>query len=310
MNRKLYLNDNTRPNDSINFNHSRIDSKVIFKTVTNTGEKIWEPLHNKTVIAGSAITAMKLFGLSKGVLSATPSYDVSLELENGNTTNASPTKIITDANNNVIASVDNEFDRKIIGFCVGRGGAGLDISDVFDVKYCGRIEPDMLIPFQYPILSNDGDDGVDEDIYKGKKTIGNRVAYYFKTFSNSPTLRQCYVNTFGNVEDNVSSETVYNYSSDLAQSFVEIHLNITKDDCREFFSATDTDGLQNAKINQLSLVTAWTKKVHVIGKTSRINGNDEFDYFQDIRPFSVINIPNEIISDNTKSISCIYTLYF
>ena len=35
-----------------------------------------------------------------------------------------------------------------------------------------------------------------------------------------------------------------------------------------------------------------------------------YEYYQDIRPFSLLNIPNEILSDMEKSISIIYTLYF
>ena len=70
-------------------------------------------------------------------------------------------------------------------------------------------------------------------------------------------------------------------------------------------------GLENAKINQLSLVTAWTKTVEVT-KMDR-DGNSvtkNIEYLQDIRPFSLLNIPNEILSDLEKSISIIYTLYF
>ena len=95
----------------------------------------------------------------------------------------------------------------------------------------------------------------------------------------------------------------------MARSYVECHLKITKDDCREFFIAHK--GLENAKINQLSLVTAWKKTVSVTKMD--IDGNTvtkNFEYFQDIRPFSVLNIPNEILSDLEKSISIIYTLYF
>ena len=81
-----YFSDKFRMNDKCK-NHSglfmpkRIDSKIEF--FSEDGERIWEPLHNKTVIAGSALTAMKLFNLDRNVLDNTPTYDTELGLNNG-----------------------------------------------------------------------------------------------------------------------------------------------------------------------------------------------------------------------------------
>lgn len=311
MSRLLYLNDTSRVNDEYKFNNNRITSKVEF--FNDSGERIWEPLHNKTVIAGSALTAMKLFDLDRNTLNNTPTYEDMLGgLDNGVTSNTVtyPTAVIRDSNSGtIIGSIPDESQRKIIGFCIGQGGAGLDISDVFNVKYCDCISPDNLIPFRYPLVNADD---VDETTYKGKKTLSNgRVAYYFKTFTNSPNLVQNYVNAIGSFSDSINAVSVYSNtaSADKAQSYVELHLKITKDDVREFFIAHR--GLENAKINQISLVSAWTKTVNItkLNKAGNMVSSD-VEYFQDIRPFSVINIPNEIMSDLSKSISCLYTLYF
>ena len=311
MSRLLYLNDTTRANDEYKFDDNRITSKVEF--FNDSGERIWEPLHNKTVIAGSALTAMKLFDLDRSALNNTPTYEDMLGgLDNGITSNTTtyPTAVIRDNNSGtVIGSIPDETQRKIIGFCIGQGGAGLDISDVFDVKYCDCIAPDNLIPFRYPLANADD---VDETMYKGKKTLTNgRIAYYFKAFANSPNLVQNYVSTIGSFSDSVNAASVYSNtaSADKAQSYVELHLKITKDDIREFFITHK--GLENAKINQISLVSAWTKTVNITKLNKAGNMvSSEVEYFQDIRPFSVINIPNEIMSDLSKSISCLYTLYF
>ena len=311
MSRLLYLNDTTRANDEYKFDDNRITSKVEF--FNDSGERIWEPLHNKTVIAGSALTAMKLFDLDRSALNNTPTYEDMLGgLDNGITSNTTtyPTAVIRDNNSGtVIGSIPDETQRKIIGFCIGQGGAGLDISDVFDVKYCDCIAPDNLIPFRYPMANADD---VDETMYKGKKTLTNgRIAYYFKAFANSPNLVQNYVSTIGSFSDSVNAASVYSNtaSADKAQSYVELHLKITKDDIREFFITHK--GLENAKINQISLVSAWTKTVNITKLNKAGNMvSSEVEYFQDIRPFSVINIPNEIMSDLSKSISCLYTLYF
>lgn len=88
-----------------------------------------------------------------------------------------------------------------------------------------------------------------------------------------------------------------------------MHLKITNEDCREFFITHK--GLENAKINQISLVSGWEKTVEVT-KLDRAGNmiTKSIEYFQDVRPFSVINIPNEILSERSKSVSCLYTLYF
>lgn len=317
-NKLLYLSDKYRANDNYKIirdgiYNNRVDSKIdIFDA--DTGERLFEPLCNKTVIAGSALTAMKLFNLDRHVLDATPTYDIALGLNEAGSGTTYPTIAITDTKSgDIIGAVSDECQRIICGFCVGQGGAGLDTSDVYNVEYCSWIEPDDLVPFRYPLVTSDV---VDESMYKGKKslTLNNgqeRNAYYFKSFSNTPCLEQNYLSTIGAFSDKVNAANVYSSAKavDMGRSYVELHLKITKDDCREFFIAHK--GIENAKINQISLVSAWSKTVEVTKLD--IDGNSktkQYEYLQDIRPFSLLNIPNEILSDMEKSISIIYTLYF
>ena len=286
-NKILRVNDFCRSSDNI-IPDTRISSKI--EIYNEEGELIFEPLHNKTVIAGSALVAMKLFNLNKSVLNNTPTYDSLLQLYN----------------NNDNATIQNEMERKIVGFCVGRGGSGIGISDVYSVKYCDFINQNDIIPFRYPKTS---EDTVNENIYKGKKVISNnsRTAYYFKTFENESSI--ALVQNYTNGGGNITSSSVYTNtaSANNAQSYIELNLQISKDDCREFFIAHD--GLENARINQISLVSAWTKQCTVNDKIDD-NGNNVYEYFQDIRPFSLLNIPNDSLIDISKSISIIYTLYF
>ena len=314
MEKIIYKNDVVRSNDKylITGNNShRINSCIQFFN-EETGEQIWEPLHNRTTVAGGAFVAMKLSGLNRRCLDNTPTYDTALNLIEGADNGTYPSISIKDSNGVVLGSYEDETQRQVIGFCLGQGGAGLDISDVFEPKYCSWITPDNMVPFRFPVQSVDN---IDEDVYKGKCEIKLedqiRNAYYFKTFSNTPECVQNYTSAIGTFSDRISAESVYKNiaSADKGQTYVELHLKITKDDCREYFIATK--GLENAKINQLSLVTAWTKSVNV----TKYNNNSqmvegEYEYLQDIRPFSIINFPNEILSDLDKSISCIYTLYF
>jgi hypothetical protein len=318
MDKIMHIPEYYRPNDNVNLNtnpidHSvqRVNSKI--EVYNDAGELIFGPLHNKTVIAGSAFMAMKAFDLDRNCLDATPTYDSILSLDNAASGTTYPTAIIKDNDGNTIGSIPDESQRKIIGFCVGQGGAGLDPSDVFSVNYCEWITPDNLVPFRYPLASADD---VPEDVYHGKKSLTlsngqNRVAYYFKGFSNTPNLVQNFVTSIGSFSDTVTPETVYSNtaSADKAQSYVELHLKITKDDCRDYFITHK--GLENAKINQISLVTAWTKTTEVtkLNRTGSMS-TYEIEDFQDIRPFSLVNIPNEILSTTSKSVSLLYTLYF
>lgn len=302
MNKILIANDFYRPNDSIN--NTRISSKI--EIYNEAGELIFEPLHNKTVIAGSALTAMKLFNLNKSILNNTPTYDEVLEL-NSIISEEEPCVYLRDTNGDILDIKSDESQRRIIGFCVGKGGSGLGISDIYNVKYCDYITKDNLIPFRYPSINADD---IDETIYKGKKTLdNNRTAYYFKKFDQEPTFYQNYTTSNGNT---INKNTVYTNISeaDNAQTCVELHLKITKEDCREFFIAHS--GLENAVINQISLVSAWSKEVEIT-KPSNITGQPTtrmVEYYKDIRPFSLLNIPNDGLSDLSKSISIIYTLYF
>jgi hypothetical protein len=317
MNEFRYYTDRARINEdhAIKYDKNgnlRVSSELKFYN-DETGEMIWEPLHNRTVIAGSALMAMKLFELDRSCLNNTPTYDTELELDDAATASSYPSITVKDSNGFVVGSVPDESQRMIIGFCVGQGGAGLDISDTFDVDYASWIDPDSLVPFMYPLQSADA---VDESIYKGKKNIllsngQTRTAYYFKEFSNSPTMVQNYISTTGNFADTVTSANVYKNKTmaNKAQTYVELHLKITKSDCRDFFIAHK--GLANAKINQLSLVSGWRRTVEKTKLDSDGNTRTKsIEVFTDIRPFSLINIPTEILSDPEKSVCCVYTLYF
>lgn len=315
MDRKLFLNDKISQKDKIevtDHNYSTIKSSI--KIINDeAGEVIFEDLHNKTVIAGSALLAMKMFNLDRGFLNNTPTYNEILGLDDNAAFGSYPSTAIYDNNGNQVAAFPDETQRKIIGFCVGQGGCGTDISDVFDVKYASWIVPDALVPFRYPLQSADN---VDEDIYKGRKAItlsdGRIVnAYYFKAFSNSPIAIQNYTSQLGTYTDSINASTIYSdiNNADRAQTIVEMHLKITVDDTREFFIAHK--GLQDANISQISLVSAWERDIEIT--KLNLSGNSETKTIQqwcDIRPFSVLNIPKEALSSKNKSLSIIYTLYF
>ena len=73
-------------------------------------------------------------------------------------------------------------------------------------------------------------------------------------------------------------------------------MSITKEDCRDFFISTV--GIQSAKINSISLLTAWKKVI------------DGYVYYQDIRPYTKYNFSNEHLIEISKGIDFIYQLYY
>ena len=310
----LYIKDGCRSAENIHIVGG--PKTTIYSTIRayneESGEEIFKPLHNRTVIAGGGLTLQKLFGLDKNCLDNTPTYDKVLGLDDAASDSAYPTITVTDNSGNVIGSLADETQRVIVGFCVGCGGAGTDATNVFHENYASWIAPDMLVPFRYPL---ENADVVDETIYKGRKTLSlsdnqTRCAYYFKEFSNTPALVQNYVSTVETFSSTISPDTVYESDSgaDKAQSFVELHLKLSADDCKEFFITHS--GLEQAKINQISLVTAWKKTVSRTKYNSAGNlATQDIDVFQQIRPFSLCNLHTESLYNKDKAISIIYTLY-
>ena len=75
-----------------------------------------------------------------------------------------------------------------------------------------------------------------------------------------------------------------------------LRLKVTKEDCRDFFVATT--GINDARVNTISLLTAWSKEIGGV------------KYYQDIRPLTKLNFPNEPLIDLTKGLDIIYHIYY
>lgn len=238
-----------------------------------TGEIIFRG-HNKVILPGSAFTAAKHFNIKPKVL--TPSYNTVLNLEN--TVNEKYTE------------PGIRKDEQVFLFAVGIDGCGQENSQVYDVNYTKWIQPENLIPFRYQVANNDISESM-RDKYFGRKVDGNRIIYYFKAFENDPEFKQQYL------DGTPIDENIYLSSRlDEVESYVELKLQVTKEDCRDFF--LETTGINDAKINTISLLTAWKKEI------------DGHIYYQDIRPLTKLNFPNEALIDTTKGIDITYHIYY
>lgn len=271
-NKHLQLFDFQKSKDTASIGHQKgyRDTEVIFRNI-DTKEPILT-LHNKVVIAGSQTVAMKCFDLPE--LVALPTYNQDLSLDESVAHGTTPANT-----------------PKVCLFCCGTQGCGQENSQVKPVDYTKRIQPDDdIVPFRYQLLANDLTD--EERLkYFGRKTTTNRYAYYFKAFESDPVLYMRY--TDGTVID----ANLYDSSNETpAETFVEMNFVITKEDYRDYFRATT--GINDARINSISLCTAW------------YTTSGGYTWYQDITPFTQLNIPNEPLIDLTKGIDVLYHVYF
>lgn len=231
--------------------------------------KILHRKSNKVILAGSAFTAAKHFNISPAV--ALPNYNTALSLDQSITT---PPENLT----------------AVCLFGLGIDGCGAESSQIYDVKYANWTDPAMLVPFKY--VDKGADISASErGLYYGRKTTGDKIIYYFKGFEAQPIMHQQYI------DGTPIDANIYNSSNTTeVETYIELRLKVTNSDCRDFFKATT--GIATAKINSITLLTAWAKTI-----------NDNI-YYQDIQPLTKLNIQNESLFDETKGLDIIYHLYY
>lgn len=269
----LHENKRVVDEDKLQIGHGIHKGKIIAK-VPGTDIVLWER-YNKVILPGSTFTIMKHFK-DIPIPTKTPTYNTSLGLDN------------------IVSVTDQEerIDQYVYLWAVGIGGCGPEDSQVYDVDYTKWIQPQDLVPFRYE-LSNHDLDSSKREIYFGRKEKqeAGRIAYYFKAFDTSPVVKQQY--TDGTPID----ENIYISDNTLdVESFVEIKMSVLKTDCRDFFIATT--GINDARINTISLLTAVPKVI------------DGYTYYQNIRPLTKLNFPNESLIDLTKGIEFIYQIFY
>lgn len=235
-----------------------------------TGKLLFEK-YNKVIIPGSIFTASKHFNIEPTV--KLTSYNTALALDN-------------------TVAETNFAGEKVCLFAIGTDGCGVEASQVYDVDYTKWISPESLIPFKYELSANDIS-VADRSKYFGRKVLNDagRIAYYFKAFESEPTLN------VQRIDGTPIDDTIYDSDNSMeAETYIELRMKITKNDCRNFFYATT--GINDAKVNTISLLTAWSKEI------------DGYTYYQNIQPLTKLNIPNESLIDLTKGLDIIYHIYY
>ena len=233
-----------------------------------TGEIIFKG-KNKVILAGSIFTACKHFDIKSNLV--LPNYNTELGLDNS----------VETAPENV---------SKICLFAVGTDGCGAEDSQIIDVNYMKWLSKDSIVPFVYRNTANDLT-SEERKKYFGRKTIGDKVAYYFKAFEADPELIIQYTDGTP-IDSNVYTSS----NTGIGEVIVSNRLRLTPQDCREFAKATT--GLNKAKVNTITLLQAWKKDVG--GHT----------YYQNIQPVTKFNFENEHLSDESKGLDITYDLYY
>lgn len=275
MSNKLkILHEGYKNKDNVEIIRGQQKGRVI-AYVHGTDTPLWEKwVPNKVILPGSAFTAMKHFK-DLHIPVKTPSYNIALGLDE------------------IVSITDKEEkDSHVFLWAVGVDGCGPEDSQVYDVNYSKWIAPQDLVPFRYE-LSNHDLSAEKRELYFGRKEQpeNDRIAYYFKAFDTEPVFKQQYIDGTP-IDENV-------YISDNTmdiESYVEIKMSILRSDCRDFFIATT--GINDARVNTISLLTAYPKS---------LNG---FTYYQNIRPLTKLNFPNETLIDLTKGIDFVYQIFY
>lgn len=243
----------------------------ITMTDHDTGE-VLGIYENKIVITGSVLAATTLFDIDSPVI--LPSYNSELGLENSSEPGTKP-----------------ENRPYICLFCIGDSGCGTTEKDVLVSKYIDRIAPENdIMPFRY--VNKDQD--LNEDLrkyYFGRKIMGDKIGYYFKSFDTVPQLHLRY--TDGTEINN----NMYNIeTTQSAECYVETRLRINRNDFRDYME--QVIGWDKARISTLSLCSAWYTE------------EEGIKWYQDIMPYSKLNFPFERLVDLTKAIDFNYQVFY
>lgn len=189
-------------------------------------------------------------------------------------------------------------EKAICLFGVGRGGSNLTFGSVKNPNAREYNLYDM-VPLRYVDLNNDLT-AEERAKYYLRVVEGDKVAYYLKRFELQPRIvmkvgEQEYVPDLSdNNPIDTAGELIEREDVDV---YVEIQLKITADDIREFFRATE--GLEQARINELSLYSAYQPEHQAEIWT---------DYLA-IEAFSKLTFNNEPLDDESKELNVIYRIY-
>lgn len=175
------------------------------------------------------------------------------------------------------------------------------------------IEMDIMTPdgvvngAMYPFRYTDSElDPQERQKYFGKKldTSTGKTAYYLKRFETTPQIKHIWKTEEtmdSDIEVLVTPDTVFDFTrDDVINTFVEMRLQITRKDVKEFFNFK-LDQPESCRINTIALYDG------MYSETGKPDG-EQFGDYTNVRLFSKLNIPTEPLS-LSKDLEIIYRIY-
>lgn len=200
---------------------------------------------------------------------------------------------VTDGSMLVNTGVNISALNFIFGFMVGDGGSREDNITAIAPNYKDRTLF-RSIPFR---MSNDGSKLINGKYFGKSRSIQNNAgldpvtSYYVKKFDDpQPRIIHSWVTDNKN-EVSIVDDTVFASTSSMAiESYVEMNMSIDEEDCRGFFTSTDS----SSRVNEFGLVSGWY--------------NPKLDDYESLRLFTHFTRPSITLAEG-DTIEIIYRLY-
>lgn len=183
-------------------------------------------------------------------------------------------------------------DTVVTLFGVGTGGCGDSIRSVKDVKFYEREIFDM-IPFR---VTDEELTPSEQQKYWFRKDMNGKTAFYLKKFEQDPEIKVLWKDAEGDEDGSeVESDVHETQRTEPIETFVEMVLKISKKDIREYFELNGD--IEQTRVNSIGLFTGCLRSLP-----------DGTKDFQQVKLFSKLNIPNEMLT-LAKDLTLVYRIY-
>lgn len=228
---------------------------------------------NMVILSGALFIISKMFNLNY------PIYPTTINTDLGVNGSESP-----------LGTTGLRREDIVNGFNVGISGATLTFGQVNPVKYRDKnvstMIPLRIVPTTADLIPTE------RAKYALKRTEGSNYAYYIKKFENTPIVK-CEFEDGTNVPANVHTLT----DERVINTYVEILMKISKDDCREYFEILNGD-ISVCRINSIGLVHGYYEDI----------GGGALD-LKGIRNITKFNTNNESLENYEKEINIVYKIF-
>lgn len=276
---------NVKLNDKV-MTMEQFEKKSTFKTQIEArdefGNLLWTQ-ENQTVLGGALFVLEKIFNIRAALVVDTINNIMDINAADSN----KPGPYTTD---DVVAL-----------WGIGCGGSGDAFGSVRDVNYYEREIAQNgqgateMIPFR---LTTTPLEGLNSDKYfLRKETPEGYFAYYAKGFEIEPFIKVLWKDGEDGEDGSEVPSDVYNTDrTDEIETFVEMHLKITKKDVREWFEYNGE--IEKSRINTIGLM---------FGRKYEVEPG-RYDY-TNVKLFSKLNFDNEPLGSLSKEISFTYRIF-